>query len=71
MSPDELRDLLHADPFRPFTVCLGCDCALRIADPEFAALTPEGQTLIIAEGLNGAVEVAEVALIAGVEIETS
>jgi len=71
MSPDELRDLLHADPFRPFTVCLSCDRALRIADPEFVALTPEGQTLIVAQDLSDAVEMVEVALITRVEIETS
>ena len=71
MSADELRDLLNAVPFRPFTVCLERDRAFRIADPEFALVTPEGQTLVVAQDLSDAVEILDVALITRVEMEAS
>ena len=71
MSPDELRDLLNAEPFRPFIVCLGGDRAYRIADPEFAMITPAGQTLVLVQDLSDAVEVLDVTLITRVEIEAN
>ncbi len=71
MSVDELRDLLNAVPFHPFTVCLECDRAFRIADPDFALVTPQGGTLVVAEDLSDRVELVDVALITRVEIEAS
>ena len=71
MSADELRNLLNAVPFRPFTVCLECDRAFRITDPEFVMLTPEAQTLVVSQDLSDAVEVLDVALISRVEIEAT
>ena len=71
MSADELHDLLHAEPFRPFTVYLADDQVLQIADPELVMLTPEGQTLVVAENLSDKVEMVDVALITRVEVEAS
>jgi len=71
MSADELHDLLHAEPFRPFTVYLADDQVLQIADPELVMLTPEGQTLVVAEDLSDKVEMVDVALITRVEVEAS
>jgi len=45
MSADDLRSLLRATPFRPFTVYLPSDKSFSVQHPEFAALTPPGRTL--------------------------
>ena len=70
MSADELRDLLNAVPFRPFTVYPESQKAFRITDPEFALLTPNGRTLVVSQQLNDTLEVLDVPLIVRVEVET-
>ena len=46
MTADELRPLLQNAGVRPLTVYANGK-ALRIAHPEFAALSPNGETLIV------------------------
>ena len=47
MNAHELKQLLKASPFRPITICTGSDKRYSIGHPEFAALSPEGDTLIV------------------------
>jgi len=47
MKADELRTLLRTSPFRPITICTGSKKRYTIPHPEFAALSPDGDTLII------------------------
>lgn len=67
MNADELRRLLKASAFRPFTVHLQ-DQAFRISHPEFAAQSPLGDTLVIFHENDGAFEILDVALIAHAEV---
>lgn len=63
MIADELKKLLRDSVFRPFTVhAEGKD--FLISHPEFAALSPRGDTLIIFHRDDGAFEIVDVALIA-------
>ena len=62
MTADELRPLLQNAGVRPLTVYANGK-ALRIAHPEFAALSPNGETLIVFHKDNAAFDVLDVALI--------
>ena len=45
-----LRELLAADPFRPFVVCLTDGRKLRVYHPDFLLITPSGR--LVWEGRN-------------------
>ena len=71
MSTDELRSLLRATPFRPFTVYLPSDKAFSVRHPEFAVLTPPGRTLIVLHGEDNGFDLLDVPLITRVEVQES
>jgi len=66
MNADDLRKLLKGAAFRPFTVHAQ-DQAFRVSQPEFAALSPLGDTLIIFHENDRAFEILDVALIVRTE----
>ena len=68
MAPAELKQLLHTNPFRPFTVYLPSDKAFRIEHEDFAALAPNGRTLIVFHTHDDAHEILDVPLIARIEV---
>jgi hypothetical protein len=45
MRIDELRALLKARPFRPFTIYTPDGGAIPVWHPDFALLSPDGRTL--------------------------
>ena len=45
MRIEELRQLLRANPFRPFTVYTADGSAVPVWYPDFALLSPDGRTL--------------------------
>jgi hypothetical protein len=47
MSGDELRILLRAEPFQPFTLGLMGKTRIRISRPDWAKVSPDGQTLLM------------------------
>jgi len=69
MHADEIRQLLHASPFRPFTIYLASEKAFPVPHGDFAMLTPRGRTLVISHSEKEAVDLLDVALIARVEVE--
>ena len=69
MHADEIRQLLHASPFRPFTVYLASDKSFVVPHEDFALLTPQGRTLIVSHSEKEAVDLLDVALIARVEVQ--
>jgi hypothetical protein len=46
MSGDELRALLRAEPFQPFTLSLVGKTRIRITNPDRAKVSADGQTLV-------------------------
>ena len=68
MTAAELKQLLHATPFRPFTVYMANDKPFAIRHPEFAVLTPIGRTLILLHTDDDAFDILDVPLIARVEV---
>jgi hypothetical protein len=70
MSADELRQLLRASVFRPFSVFVN-DQAFSIPHPESAALAPHGRTLIVFHQQDTAFDILDVPLIARVLVQES
>jgi hypothetical protein len=69
MHADELKQLLHASPFRPFTVFLASEKSFTVPHQDFAWLTPKERTLVLALNDKEAVDLLDVALIARVEVQ--
>ena len=69
MHAVEIRQLLHASPFRPFTVYLASEKSFVVPHEDFALLTPKGRTLIVSQSEKEAVDLLDVALIARVEVQ--
>lgn len=53
MTADALRQLLRAQPFRPFDIHLADGRSLAVAHPDFVALEPSGRTIAIGVESNG------------------
>ena len=68
MNAAELRQLLRATPFRPFTVYLASNQAFFVPHTDFAALSPNGRTLIIFRKEDDAHDILDVPLIARLEV---
>jgi hypothetical protein len=46
MSSDEVRNMLRAKPFRPFQINLADGDSFQIVHPDFAIISPSGQTIV-------------------------
>ena len=68
MKANELRKLLRTTPFHTLRVCLGSNKTYTIPHPEFAALSPDGQTLVVWPSNGGGMDVLDVPLIERVEV---
>jgi hypothetical protein len=69
MHADEIRKLLHEEPFRPFTIFLAGEKSFMIPHPDFALLTPKGRTLVVSHNDKEAVDLLDVSLIARIEVQ--
>lgn len=68
MHADEIKRLLRASPFRPFTVFLPSKKAVVVPHEDVAWLTPNGRTLLVAQQDTGGVDHLDVALIVRMEV---
>ena len=68
MRHEELRKLLRAQPFRPFTIHLPEGRKVPITHHDFAVMSPDGRTLLAYEPDNS-FNMIDVMLIASVEVE--
>ena len=49
MKIETIRGLLHAQPFRPFVLCMAEGTRILIAHEDFVALQPAGRELTVYE----------------------
>jgi hypothetical protein len=70
MIADDIRTLLNAQPFQPFTLYMASEKAYTVPHPEFASLSPRGRTLILWRQ-KGGYDQLDVQLIARVEVQSS
>jgi hypothetical protein len=47
VKADEVRKLLHAEPFRPFAIYIADGGRLPVKHQDFVALAPSGRELIV------------------------
>ena len=47
MKADEIRKLLHAQPFRPFVIHVADGGRLVVKHEDFVALSPSGRTMLV------------------------
>ena len=47
MTIEKIRDLCHAQPFRPFSVHLPDGRLVTVEHPDFAALSPTGRLMVV------------------------
>ena len=67
MHREQLRGLMTAQPFRPFTVHLPEGRQVQVVHHDFALLSPDGRTLL-AYGPDSSFNMIDVMLIASVEV---
>ena len=68
MHIDEIRQLIHAEPFHPFLIHLEDGRKLRVKHPDYIATSPSGRTVVVFENRNGA-DIIDVPLIVSVQVE--
>ena len=67
MRTEEMRNLLRAQPFRPFTIHMPEGPTVQVVHHDFALLSPDGRTLI-AYSPDNSFNMIDVMLIASVEV---
>jgi hypothetical protein len=60
----DLRDVMHARPFRPFWLCLADGRKLHVAHPDFIAVSPTGRAVVVhrPDPVEGGLEIADLLL---------
>jgi hypothetical protein len=67
MRLDQLRGLLQARPFRPFTVHLPEGRTVDVVHHDFALLSPDGRTLL-AYGPDSSLDIIDLMLITSIRL---
>ena len=68
----DIRKLMHAVPFVPFTIHLADGRKYEIDHPDFVSSHPQGRTAIVyLPGENGDFEIIDLLLVVGVEVHKS
>lgn len=47
MRPEQLRETLKAEPFRPFTIHMANGRQLHVSHPEFVSVSPDGRSAVV------------------------
>ena len=67
MKIDEIRKLLHAQPFRPFVIHVADGGRLAVRHEDFVALSPTGREAVVYQP-NGSHQIVDVMLVTRLEI---
>ena len=47
MIPDEIKELMHAEPFRPVRIVLGDQQAFVVSHTDYLMVSPDKQTVLL------------------------
>ncbi len=47
MTTEQLRTVIHASPFRPFTIRMADGRSFSVPHPDFLSVSPAGRTVVI------------------------
>lgn len=67
MTSEQIRRVLNAQPFQPFTVHLADGRKLPVTHQEFLALAPSGRTMIVYE-LNDSFHIIDLLLVTDLHV---
>jgi hypothetical protein len=67
MRPENLREVTHAAPFRPFALCLADGTRVDVPHPDFIAHPPGGRTAVVV-GVDESLQIVDVMHVAKIEI---
>ena len=68
MAPDQVRKVLQALPFRPFTVEIGGQRRVPVKHTDYAQLSPAGRTLVVFSDDDDAADIIDVFLITSLSL---
>ena len=63
MTIEKLRDMLHARPFKPFTIHIAEGTVIPVRHPEFVLLTQGGRTAYVHTGRGDEVKIVDLLLV--------
>jgi len=67
MRAENLQELIHATPFRPFRLCLADGTRVEVIHPDFVASPPGSRTAVVF-GRDDSLKIIDVGLVLAVEI---
>jgi len=67
MTPDQIRRLYEATPFRPFRVHTANGKSIDVPHPDFMHLSPTGRRLIVDDANDDCSEIIDVLLVTSLE----
>ena len=68
MKADEIRELLHARPFRPFVIHVADGGRLLVKHEDFVALSPTGRTMLVyGHGTGDKYQIVDVVMVTRLE----
>jgi len=70
MTVEQLNNVHHAQPFRPFTIHMGDGRAFYVKHPDFISRSPSGRTVIVYGDDDGA-NILDMLLITELEVHPS
>jgi hypothetical protein len=68
MTIEKVKDLLHAQPFVPFSLRLANGRAIPVEHPDFVASSPTGRIINVFHGPNDASTFVDVILVTALEL---
>ena len=69
MKISEIRNLLHAEPFRPFAIHVADGGRIRVVHPDFVAVAPTGREMSVYQP-DGDHQIIDVLMVTRLEINT-
>jgi hypothetical protein len=63
MTTEKLRDMLHARPFKPFSIHLAEGTVIPVKHPEFVLITAGGRTAHVHTGRGEEVKIIDLLLV--------
>ena len=70
MTVEQLTNVHHAQPFRPFTIRMGDGRAFFVKHPDFISRSPSGRTLIV-HGDDDSFSILDMLLVTELEVHAS
>lgn len=67
MTIDQLQQIMHAQPFKPFRLYLADGRSLDIVHPDFVARSPSGRTAIVYKS-DESFEIVDLLLVVSIDV---